>query len=137
MELLWMIPFGLVLGGIAFSDAKRRIIPNKYVVALAVLSLVYSMAEKKNLPFATMLLALVFCMVFRTVAGDGIGMGDLKMLLALSCLFTVEFWLYSLLLSGILALVSKPVFHRKERAVPFGVYLAAGTFWTLWPYILQ
>lgn len=132
--------FALVLGII---DFKSKILPNKYVLALAVTSLIFVILAS-NFDFETIfrsiyvsLIIFVAYLIMYFLSKKTFGLGDVKysFALSLSAVFlfgvsqTINMHVSAFILGGIVALVlliSKKV--SKNHAIAFGPFMSVSYF---------
>lgn len=131
----WAIWAALLLA-LSLTDAAKRIIPDKLLLALAANRAVWFFVLGQGLPEAlealkacaipAALLALV--LLWEKLAGrEVMGGGDIKLLLALALYLTWGQMLLTLLAACLLGLLWAVLTrHKRGAALPFGPFLAAG-----------
>lgn len=142
-EILIMVNTSLLALVLAIIDYKSKILPNKYVLALAVTSIVLiSVASKFNIEVIVRsiyisILIFVAYLAMYFFSKKTFGLGDVKYSFALSLpatyLFginqTINMHVSAFILGGIIALViliSKKV--SKNHAIAFGPFMSVSYF---------
>lgn len=140
IKLLILIMF---LFPIAWKDYTNMIIPNKIIGAGLIIRLVYYVLELIFLPesFFTilkqdlfaLLIVIVFLIVGILIIKNGIGMGDIKLLILMSAfqgifgLFSsIFFSLFIAFATGIFLLITKR--KGKKDSIPFAPSILIGTY---------
>ena len=142
-EILIMVNTSLFALVLAIIDYKSKILPNKYVLALAITSIVLIMAASKfNIEvifksiYVSILIFLAYLAMF-FISKKTFGLGDVKYSFALSLpttfLFginqTINMHVSAFILGGVIALillVSKKV--SKNHAIAFGPFMSVSYF---------
>lgn len=126
--------FGTLLLGIAVTDARHYLIPDEYTLGGLVLGLLFSLrAGWDGLGNAILGAAVGFALLYlvawvgEAIAGrEVMGGGDIKMLAMIGAFVGWKGALLSLFGGALLGtLVFVPLTWRRQRLVPFGVFLAA------------
>ena len=130
------------------SDIKKRIIPNVVPLGIALVTLskfmfillsngdigtlqeVFFLIEQNLLGF---LAALLLCLISKAMAGEGFGMGDIKLLISLGLYLGVDIFLRTVLVVSILAFLVGLIFivfkHAdKKTTLPFAPFIFCGVF---------
>ncbi|MGN0342795.1 MAG: prepilin peptidase [Roseburia sp.] len=132
-----------VLWPMALSDYQKHIIPNSalklgliYWVILAVCEAIFEFADFKRYILAELIFVIVIfgvMMLLRLIIKDGIGMGDIKLLM-LMALFQGENGLVSSVMTSLILLfffaVGLLITRKKNRKdfIPFGPAILIGTY---------
>lgn len=133
---LWLLLFSPIFIGISYADIQYRKIPNPYIIMTLIVAVLFYGVHRYDFLFTSIVTGFFFCLFLLFVTRNQIGMGDLKMMLVLSIVFPWWLWMLFLFVSNVLALISKPIFFRKEKELPFGVFLSLGALFTL-TYLLK
>ena len=145
-EILIMVNTSLFALGLAIIDFKSKLLPNKYVLALAMTSMVLIMAASKfNIEaiFKSIYVSILIFLAYLAMyffSKKTFGLGDVKYSFALSLpatfLFginqTINMHVSAFILGGIIALillVSKKV--SKNHAIAFGPFMSLSYFFFL------
>ena len=131
----WVI-WAAILLALSLTDAAKRIIPNRLLIALAVNRVVWFFARReawsvgldvlKACIVPAVLLALVL-LAEKLLGREVMGGGDIKLLFALALYLTWVQLLLTLLAGCVLGLVFAALARKKQgTAIPFGPFLAAG-----------
>jgi len=126
----------LVLIAISYSDFRFRRIPNKLVVAVAILSICYSLFANHSIQILFPLIVLIIGMIISP--WNVIGAGDIKLIVALlfslasseNAIFLIMTALCGLPLSAGILLYNQ-LANEKIKTVPYGIAIAAGYVMTL------
>lgn len=120
LSLLWIV----------YTDIRYRIISNRAVVIIFILSLLLGVSRDGTINYA---LALSFLLVgFVLFYFNVVGAGDIKLISALSLSLTLDnAWLFlwfTAVLGGLIALFGLLFFHKSIRrsGVPYGPAIAGG-----------
>lgn len=147
------IMFSTLLVGLALVDAKYFLLPNALVGTLAVFGLFHVIAESQGLPtgvepglfiaarILTALVATIFMLGMSWFAKlftrrEAMGMGDIKMIAAVTLWVDLDGLLLTMLFASLLALpwalysVVRRILkkHPVAAAIPFGPFLAIGAW---------
>ena len=133
---------GLLL--IAFSDAARRIIPNRALAALLLVRLVMIIADIAVFPDFWAEILISSCLGFvaggflflfgNIVTRGGAGMGDVKMAAVMGIYMGFQVLMSCLVITLLMTAVTGMVlliFHREKDGVPLAPFAAVGTIITL------
>lgn len=146
--------YSVLLVALSLIDAKHYILPNHLVALLAVLGIAFTLMESTFLPpslewhifLGTRIVTALLVMAFMLGMGwlgkmvskrDAMGMGDVKMIGAITLWVDLDGLLLTLLIASLLALpwalysITKRLLkHRKQSTnyIPFGPYLAIGAW---------
>ncbi len=123
---LWAIHF-------SYIDLRYRIIRNREVSALAILTLCIAHSR------IDILVIFGFAAIFITfaLATSAIGMGDAKLFCALSPLASkygsvISWQLWCWVLGGICALLLRALSREKVKSIPFAPFIFAALFLAIW-----
>ncbi|HHL2499856.1 TPA: prepilin peptidase [Yersinia enterocolitica] len=115
---------------ICYSDIRHRVISNKWVIAVAINTLVLSLIRYNTVSLIIPLLALVIGYIifyFKLIGG-----GDVKLItvlmFALNSEQSLNFILYMAIMGGVVMILGI-LFNRadiKQRGVPYAVAISAG-----------
>lgn len=115
---------------ICYSDIRHRIISNKWVITVALNTLVLSLIRYNTISFVIPLLALLLGYIifhFKLIGG-----GDVKLITALLIILNAEqsfnFILYTAIMGGVVMIIGM-LFNRadiQQRGVPYAVAISAG-----------
>ena len=142
LEKILMPPFLFaVLLPASIIDVRKRIIPNGFPLLLlfgGLADILYRIFWRRENPRECLFSALVgiavaaaVCLICRLAIKDGIGMGDVKLLLALALYQRIPLFPAMLLLSSVLALITSSILFLQKKVnrastLPFAPFLAAG-----------
>lgn len=161
----WVIPpmailtaaFSVLLVALSMIDAKHYLLPNRLVAILAALGLLFILCESVYLPgskewhifFGARILTALLAMAFMLGMGwlgkmaskrEAMGMGDIKMVGAITLWVDLDGLLMTLLIASLLALpwaltsIAKRLLKHKKpgnNVIPFGPFLAIGAWLSL------
>lgn len=133
---IWLLLLSPILIGIVAADIHYRLIPNPFMWMLLGVVIIYRLIYFHSFPISSMLIAFLFCSFLLIIGRGGIGWGDLKMMWILSILVPWLLWFKFIVIINILAFLSKPIFFRNEKDLPFGVHLSIGAFF-IWLEMLR
>lgn len=124
---------------VSITDVKRRVIPNGYPLgiaisgtALVVLKSVANRPEWKETVLSALLGLLLgagISALCRLIVKDGIGLGDVKLLMALGLYQGIRIFPQMLAISSLAALLAALVVKirkREQSTLPFAPFLSAG-----------
>lgn len=124
---------------VSITDVKRRVIPNGYPLgiaisgtALVVLKSVVNRPEWKETVLSALLGLLLgagISALCRLIVKDGIGLGDVKLLMALGLYQGIRIFPQMLAISSLAALLAALVVKirkREQTTLPFAPFLSAG-----------
>lgn len=124
---------------VSITDVKRRVIPNGYPLgiaisgtALVVLKSVVNRPEWKETVLSALLGLLLgagISALCRLIVKDGIGLGDVKLLMALGLYQGIRIFPQMLAISSLAALLAAFVVKirkREQATLPFAPFLSAG-----------
>lgn len=124
---------------VSITDVKRRVIPNGYPLgiaisgtALVVLKSVVNHPEWKETVLSALLGLLLgagISALCRLIVKDGIGLGDVKLLMALGLYQGIRIFPQMLAISSLAALLAAFVVKirkREQTTLPFAPFLSAG-----------
>lgn len=146
--------FSVLLVALSMIDAKHFLLPNRLLGIMAVLGLLYILCESVYLPpylkwhifFGARILTAILAMAFMLGLGwlgkaaskrEALGMGDVKMVGAITLWVDLDGLLITMLIASLLALpwalysiAKRLIKHRKQSTtfIPFGPYLAIGAW---------
>ncbi len=143
LELMRLVLLTTLLCLIALTDIQTRLIPKDLLLEMVVVEVGYLLLncflktpETKLYqilypPLAGLLAAAFLCLCCRILAKDGIGGGDLKLLLVLGFCYELSDFLGALAVTALLSLgVGAVLLLRKkiekEATLPFAPFLAIG-----------
>ncbi|GKX63303.1 A24 family peptidase [Pragia fontium] len=125
----------ILLIWISYTDIRTRIISNKAVIAIFVISLLLGIFSHQSINF---LAALSFLLIgFILFHLNVMGAGDVKLISVLSlCLTAEQIWPFlwlTAVLGGFLACIGLLFFRKSVRSsgVPYGPAIAGGFFFVL------
>ncbi|WP_174848855.1 A24 family peptidase [Yersinia artesiana] len=115
---------------ICYSDIRHRVISNKWVIIVALNTLVLSLIRYNTVNLVTPLLALLLGYIifhFKLIGG-----GDVKLITVLLIILNTEqsfnFILYTAIMGGVVMIIGM-LFNRadiQQRGVPYAVAISAG-----------
>lgn len=124
---------------VSITDVKRRVIPNGYPLgiaisgtALVVLKSMVNRPEWKETVLSALLGLLLgagISALCRLIVKDGIGLGDVKLLMALGLYQGIRIFPQMLAISSLAALLAALVVKirkREQTTLPFAPFLSAG-----------
>lgn len=124
---------------VSITDVKRRVIPNGYPLgiaisgmALVVLKSVVNRPEWKETVLSALLGLLLgagISALCRLIVKEGIGLGDVKLLMALGLYQGIRIFPQMLAISSLAALLAALVVKirkREQTTLPFAPFLSAG-----------
>ncbi len=143
LELMRMVLLTTLLCLIAITDIQTRLIPKELLLEMVIVEVGYLLlscflktSETKVYqilfpPIVGLLVAAFLCLCCRLLAKDGIGGGDLKLLLVLGFCYELQDFLGALAVTALLSLgvgatllLSKKI--EKGSTLPFAPFLAIG-----------
>ena len=145
MILMKEISYGVLavlLGLVSFWDIKKRIIPNKYVLSIFCLKIIFLVScffedrgyfkQQLVLSITGLFISGFFTLMCRLFSKEGIGIGDIKLLWVLGFFLGTEMFLFSLVITSVISFITALIFvfikksGGKER-LPFAQFISLGT----------
>ena len=121
--------FAMLLSLAAVSDLNRRVVPNSMCLAIAFLGGVHMWTDPGSVKWRLLNIAATLFVLFliKVIFKEGIGMGDIKLLLASSFLMSL-FQLALGLIAGcvLAAIVGLVKFRSTKGSMPLVPFLAMG-----------
>lgn len=145
MLLMKEISYGVLavlLGIISFWDIRRRIIPNKYVLSIFCLKIIFLafcffenrayFKQQLVLSVTGLFISGFFTVMCRLFSKDGIGMGDIKLLWVLGFFLGTEMFMFSLVITSGISFITALVFIFIKKSggktrLPFAQFISFGT----------
>lgn len=116
----------------AVYDAKHMRIPNIVPITIVILGLVSILFMKAIVPhFTGLLCAILICVFVRIISKDGLGFGDIKLLVSLGFALRIELFLRATVVIAITSFAAGCVlllFKKadKKTRIPFAPFIALG-----------
>lgn len=120
--------FGTLLAIGGETDIRKRIIPNTVCILISLLGvaeIVTGYREQVKWQVLNVVLAIILLVVMKLILKDGVGMGDIKLLLACSFCLSVSSLMAGFALACLIAGVTGVVVTKSLKGeVPLGPFLA-------------
>jgi leader peptidase (prepilin peptidase)/N-methyltransferase len=134
IEDIYYLSLLVLLTSLIFFDALYLILPDKIVIPMALLAILYDIffrrVELLNLLLSAFLFSLVFAIIYLISKGRAMGFGDVKLALALGLIFGYPVGFFSIIIAvwaaalwGLALVVTGKA--NLKTALPFGSYLSA------------
>ncbi|NLL62972.1 MAG: prepilin peptidase [Ruminococcaceae bacterium] len=121
-----------ILIWIAVVDIKQKRIPNKLVVLIVVVGAIKVLFIKAYVEtFIATIIAVLIIGICQVLSKEGIGMGDIKLLIALAFYCGIKKFCISMLIISVTAFLTAMgllIFRRidKKATLPFAPFIAIG-----------